>query len=155
MRDAVNSSTGINGASQIAAHLAAKKVELEFVVDEGAFVLDGVVPTLDQPTAYICNSEKGFVNVELSVDAVPSAHSSSPPVETSLGILANAVARLERRPHPIRSQLFAKTLCVPRAGRRYRLSSAHWTLTTAASMLLCVWLAEHIRRQHLACRYGW
>jgi len=105
-------STGINGASQIAAHLAAKKVELEFVVDEGAFVLDGVVPTLDQPTAYICNSEKGFVNVELSVDAVPSAHSSSPPVETSLGILANAVARLERRPHPIRSQLFAKTLCV-------------------------------------------
>ena len=101
---------GSAGAGEIAKHLAAKGVELEFVLDEGAFILQGVVPTVQQPVAYIGNSEKGFVNIELSVDAVPSCHSSAPPTESSLGILSRAVAALERRPHPTRPDLFRMTL---------------------------------------------
>jgi acetylornithine deacetylase/succinyl-diaminopimelate desuccinylase-like protein len=44
-------------------------------------------------------SEKGTATLELSVSGKPG-HSSFPPAESAIGILAAAVARLEENPQP-------------------------------------------------------
>ena len=49
-------------------------------------------------------TEKGYATLELSVEMSPG-HSSIPPKETAIGVLAKAVAALESNPHP---SLFGK-----------------------------------------------
>ncbi|KAI4578605.1 hypothetical protein MJG53_020859 [Ovis ammon polii x Ovis aries] len=82
--------SGINGAQKISALLQARGVQLAFVVDEGSFILDGG-PSL--VLSYrVSVSEKGAINLMLQVNMTPG-HSSAPPKETSIGILAAAVSR--------------------------------------------------------------
>ncbi|KAJ8257789.1 hypothetical protein GJAV_G00189700 [Gymnothorax javanicus] len=90
---------GLAGAANIVKVLKSRGVELAFVLDEGLAVLDGIISGLDGPAALIGISEKGMANVKLSVTTAPS-HSSMPPRETSIGILAAAVTRLEENPMP-------------------------------------------------------
>ncbi|XP_030624855.1 N-fatty-acyl-amino acid synthase/hydrolase PM20D1.2 [Chanos chanos] len=90
---------GFNGAVNIVAELKRQGVQLEFVLDEGLAVLDGVINGLDGPAALIGISEKGHATVKLSVTTKPG-HSSMPPSESSIGILAAAVKRLEENPMP-------------------------------------------------------
>lgn len=91
--------SGINGAQKISALLQARGVQLAFVVDEGSFILDGFLPNLKKPFAMVSVSEKGAINLMLQVNMTPG-HSSAPPKETSIGILAAAVSRLEQTPMP-------------------------------------------------------
>ncbi|XP_037680816.1 N-fatty-acyl-amino acid synthase/hydrolase PM20D1 isoform X3 [Choloepus didactylus] len=91
--------SGKNGAQKISTLLQARGVQLAFIVDEGSFILDGFVPNLKKPFAQIAVSEKGAVNLMLEVNMTPG-HSSAPPKETSIGILAAAVSRLEQTPMP-------------------------------------------------------
>ncbi|KAM9351478.1 N-fatty-acyl-amino acid synthase/hydrolase PM20D1.2-like [Symphorus nematophorus] len=90
---------GYNGAMSIVRILKQRGVQLSFVLDEGLVVLDGVISGLEGPAALIGISEKGQATVKLSVSARPG-HSSMPPSETSIGILAAAVKRLEENPMP-------------------------------------------------------
>lgn len=92
---------GNNGASQIAALLQRRNVELEFVLDEGGNILDGIIPGPRAPVALIGIAEKGYVSVELSV-VMPSGHASTPPVHTAIGILSGAIAKLEQSPFAAR-----------------------------------------------------
>ncbi|KAJ8377697.1 hypothetical protein AAFF_G00254780 [Aldrovandia affinis] len=91
--------SGLGGAVNIVKVLKSRGVQLAFVLDEGLAVLDGVISGLDGPAALIGISEKGMANVKLSVTTAPG-HSSMPPSETSIGILAAAVTRLEGNPMP-------------------------------------------------------
>ncbi|XP_052509878.1 N-fatty-acyl-amino acid synthase/hydrolase PM20D1 isoform X2 [Budorcas taxicolor] len=91
--------SGINGAQKISALLQARGVQLAFMVDEGSFILDGFLPNLKKPFAMVSVSEKGAINLMLQVNMTPG-HSSAPPKETSIGILAAAVSRLEQTPMP-------------------------------------------------------
>ncbi|XP_004610123.2 N-fatty-acyl-amino acid synthase/hydrolase PM20D1 [Sorex araneus] len=91
--------SGKYGAQKISALLQARDVQLAFIVDEGSFVLDGFIPSLKKPIAMISVTEKGGLDLLLQVDMTPG-HSSAPPKETSIGILAAAVARLEQTPMP-------------------------------------------------------
>ncbi|XP_036129026.1 N-fatty-acyl-amino acid synthase/hydrolase PM20D1 [Molossus molossus] len=91
--------SGANGAQKISALLQARGVQLAFIVDEGSFILDGFIPSLNKPFAMISVSEKGSLNLMLQVNMTPG-HSSAPPEETSIGILAAAVSRLEQTPLP-------------------------------------------------------
>ncbi|XP_053705468.1 N-fatty-acyl-amino acid synthase/hydrolase PM20D1.2 isoform X1 [Synchiropus splendidus] len=91
--------SGLNGAMNIVRLLKERNVQLLFVLDEGLAVLDGVISGLKGPAALIGISEKGAATVKLSVSA-PPGHSSMPPRETSIGILAAAVKRLEDNPMP-------------------------------------------------------
>jgi carboxypeptidase PM20D1 len=50
--------------------------------------------------ALVGASEKGYLTVEFTVQSQPG-HSSTPPPQTSIGILARALARLEARPMPV------------------------------------------------------
>ncbi|XP_073325968.1 N-fatty-acyl-amino acid synthase/hydrolase PM20D1.2 [Pagrus major] len=91
--------SGYKGAMSIVRVLKQRGVQLSFVMDEGLAILDGVISGLEGPAALIGISEKGQATVKLSVAMLPG-HSSMPPRETSIGILAAAVKRLEENPMP-------------------------------------------------------
>jgi carboxypeptidase PM20D1 len=90
---------GGDGAAKIAEMLERRGVRLGFVLDEGSMVLDGLVARLEPPAALIGLSEKGYLSVELTVEA-KGGHSSMPPKSTAVGRLARAVHRLEANPLP-------------------------------------------------------
>src|SRR5438093_217598 len=92
---------GLQGAARIAALLATRGVRLGYVLDEGLLVSQGVVPDVQEPVASIGIAEKGYVSVEL-VAETEGGHSSRPPPETAIGVLAAALDRLQRRPMPAR-----------------------------------------------------
>ncbi|XP_075706827.1 N-fatty-acyl-amino acid synthase/hydrolase PM20D1 [Rhinoderma darwinii] len=91
--------SGHEGAMKIVEKLQSRGVKLLFVVDEGLAVLDGVMQGVKRPVALIGTTEKGSITLNLTVNQ-PPGHSSMPPAETSIGILAAAVSRLERNPMP-------------------------------------------------------
>jgi carboxypeptidase PM20D1 len=90
---------GLQGAEKIAETLKSRGVQLEFVDDEGGFVSRGMVPGVSAPVAMIGTSEKGYLSLELAVETA-GGHSSVPPPESSIGILATAIRRIERHPMP-------------------------------------------------------
>src|ERR1700712_5152884 len=101
---------GTRGAKAIAGLLASRGVRLEFVLDEGLLITDGLIKGLDKPAALIGVAEKGYATLVLTAQATPG-HSSMPPRETAIGMMAAALARLEdhRLPTQIRgtvSQMF-------------------------------------------------
>jgi len=87
------------GAEATATLLAERGIHPLLVVDEGLAVLDGVLPGIEQRIALIGVAEKGYATVDLSVTS-EGGHSSAPPSQTAVGILAAAVARLEQHPMP-------------------------------------------------------
>uniref|UniRef100_A0A7N4V1U4 N-fatty-acyl-amino acid synthase/hydrolase PM20D1 n=1 Tax=Sarcophilus harrisii TaxID=9305 RepID=A0A7N4V1U4_SARHA len=91
--------SGTYGAQKIAALLESRGIELSFIIDEGGYIMDDFIPGFEKPFAWISVSEKGGMNLMLQVDSDPG-HSSMPPKETSIGILAAAVSRLEKTPMP-------------------------------------------------------
>lgn len=91
--------SGKNGAKKIAAHLKSQNIQLEYVLDEGLFILKGLMPGVSQPVAYVGIAEKGYANVKLSV-ASKGGHSSRPPLETPVRILSQAIVNLEKNQFP-------------------------------------------------------
>ncbi|XP_043932773.1 N-fatty-acyl-amino acid synthase/hydrolase PM20D1 isoform X2 [Protopterus annectens] len=90
---------GLVGAKNIASTLQARGVSLSFLLDEGMMIFEDVISGIKKPTALIGTSEKGYIALALSVKTKPG-HSSFPPPVTCIGILAEAVSRLERTPLP-------------------------------------------------------
>ncbi|XP_065505343.1 N-fatty-acyl-amino acid synthase/hydrolase PM20D1 isoform X2 [Caloenas nicobarica] len=90
---------GRKGAMTMAALLEARGVKLSFLLDEGSAILHGVVAGVEKPVAVIAVTEKGSMTLNFTVEKEPG-HSSIPPRETSIGILAAAMARLEQNPLP-------------------------------------------------------
>jgi carboxypeptidase PM20D1 len=90
---------GAGGAAKIAQLLVERRVELEYVLDEGLAITEGILPDVGRPVALIGVAEKGFVSLELNVEA-EGGHSSMPPPQTAIGILSVAVNRLEDRQLP-------------------------------------------------------
>jgi carboxypeptidase PM20D1 len=90
-----------HGADAIAARLKEQGAKIDFVLDEGMMIVEGIVPGLGPPAALIGLAEKGYANVTLAVET-SGGHSSIPPDETAVGILSAAVARLEANPMPAR-----------------------------------------------------
>ncbi|KAM6040972.1 N-fatty-acyl-amino acid synthase/hydrolase PM20D1 [Theristicus caerulescens] len=88
---------GRKGAMKIAALLEARGVKLSFLLDEGSAILDGIIAGVKKPVALIAITEKGSMTLNFTVEKEPG-HSSFPPKETSIGILAAAMSRLEQNP---------------------------------------------------------
>ncbi|WP_315836619.1 M20 family peptidase [Bradyrhizobium prioriisuperbiae] len=91
--------SGLRGAKAMADLLASRGVKLDFVLDEGLLILNGVLGGLNKPAALIGVAEKGYATVTLKVSATPG-HSSLPPKETAIGMMSAALARLEQRQMP-------------------------------------------------------
>lgn len=104
---------GERGAAQIAALLKSRGVKLDFVIDEGLLITEGVLKGLDAPLALVGVAEKGYVNLSLTTHATPG-HASMPPAHGSaIGTLATALARLEAQPMPagirgVAAEMFAR-----------------------------------------------
>jgi carboxypeptidase PM20D1 len=92
---------GSQGAVKIAGLLKARGVVPDYVIDEGLVITDGVIPGVSSRLALIGLAEKGFMIVELIAKG-EGGHSSMPPRETAVGILARAITRLENNPLPAR-----------------------------------------------------
>ncbi|KAM9320484.1 N-fatty-acyl-amino acid synthase/hydrolase PM20D1 [Gastrophryne carolinensis] len=91
--------SGHEGAMNIVEILQNRGIKLLYVVDEGLAVLDGIIQGVKKPVALIGTTEKGSITLNLTVNQ-PPGHSSMPSAETSIGILATAVSRLEKNPMP-------------------------------------------------------
>lgn len=85
---------GGHGASQIAKHLKDKGVQAMLTLDEGGYMAEGMVPGVNQDVAFINLAEKGFASFRLIVET-QGGHSSNPPKENTIGILAQAIVDLE------------------------------------------------------------
>ena len=93
--------SGLRGAMQIAALLKQRGVQLDFVLDEGLLILDGILPGLSKPAALIGLAEKGYMSVALSVSATPG-HSSMPPKHgtSAIAMMSTALKQLEDKQLP-------------------------------------------------------
>jgi carboxypeptidase PM20D1 len=91
--------SGEQGAAAVAAYLKSRNVRLAWSLDEGSFVLDGIVPGISMPAASINIGEKGYLTLELTAKGA-GGHSSMPPRETAVGILASALVKLQSAPVP-------------------------------------------------------
>jgi len=90
---------GWRGAARIAELLASRNVHPELVLDEGGALTTGLVTGISAPVAVIGIAEKGYVTVSLTAQA-EGGHSSMPPDETAVGMLAAGITRLEHRQMP-------------------------------------------------------
>ena len=90
---------GKDGAARVAEHFAEKGIRFDYVMDEGGAVTEGMISGVERPVAIIGVSEKGYVNLVLSVET-PGGHSSQPPAQSAVGILSRAIVRVEDNPFP-------------------------------------------------------
>lgn len=92
--------TGQRGAKAIAALLASRGVRLDFVLDEGLLITDGILKGLDKPLALIGVAEKGYATLVLTAHGTPG-HSSMPPHDTAIGMMSAALTHLEDNKLPM------------------------------------------------------
>ncbi|MFP4501026.1 MAG: M20 family peptidase [Candidatus Hydrogenedentota bacterium] len=92
---------GHEGAAHIAQVLAQRGVTAYLLLDEGLAITQDIVPGVSQPVALVGVAEKGYLTVALTA-AGEGGHSSTPPPESAVGMVARAVARLEENPMPAR-----------------------------------------------------
>src|SRR5881275_143510 len=90
---------GRRGAAHIAELLASRNVHPELVLDEGGALTTGLVSGISAPVALVGIAEKGYVTVALTAQA-EGGHSSMPPDETAVGMLAVGITRLEQHQMP-------------------------------------------------------
>lgn len=92
---------GADGAARIAAQFKAQGVRLGLVLDEGLLITHGMVPGVRKPVALLGLAEKGYATLTLTAQGA-GGHSSMPPPRSAIGILGEAVARVEAQPMPTR-----------------------------------------------------
>jgi carboxypeptidase PM20D1 len=94
---------GARGALQIAKLFKERGTHLQFVLDEGLLITDGLLAGLKQPAALVGVAEKGYLSLQLGASATPG-HSSMPPPQaeqSAIGMLSAALARLEDQQMPL------------------------------------------------------
>ncbi len=94
---------GQRGAMQVAQRSRERGIGLQFVIDEGQLITEGVLPGLTRPAALVGVAEKGILTLQLTATAAPG-HSSMPPTQAgqaAIGMLSVALARLEDQQMPL------------------------------------------------------
>ncbi|MCV2887608.1 M20 family peptidase [Ruegeria aquimaris] len=93
---------GPEGAKYVADVLEERGIErFAFVLDESAPLIPGVFPGIPDNTALIGIAQKGYLSLELAMHGI-GGHSSQPPEESNIGILAKAITKLEAAQFPYR-----------------------------------------------------
>ena len=90
---------GRNGAVTMANYLKSQNISAEYILDEGGVIADGLVPDMTKKVALIGVAEKGYLSLNLGV-RLEGGHSSMPDKETSIDVMANAIAKLKSNPLP-------------------------------------------------------
>lgn len=90
---------GANGAAKIAAYLKAQGVQALMTLDEGGFLAEDLIDGVEDDVAVVNLAEKGFASFKLIIET-NGGHSSAPPKENTIGILAQAIVDLENNQRP-------------------------------------------------------
>ncbi len=90
---------GKQGAAKIAELLRSRGIRLEYVLDEGGSIIQGIIPGVSGPVAFVGIAEKGYVSLEITASA-EGGHSSIPPSHTAVGVVSRAIIRIEDNPFP-------------------------------------------------------
>ncbi|KAH6942770.1 hypothetical protein HPB50_010089 [Hyalomma asiaticum] len=124
---------GRDGAAAIGRTLRDKGVkQLEFILDEGMMILDGLLPGLLRPVALVAVTEKGSIMARVSAHGT-SGHSAAPPVNNAIVSLSKALSGLELERWPVRVGANVKS-AVP---FHFRLALANiWLLGPAISWFM-------------------
>lgn len=93
--------SGHGGAARFSQRLRETGTVPYFLLDEWMPILEGGIPGVDRPVALVRIAEKAYLTVEVSAES-EGGHSSSPPLEGAVGILARALTRIEDHPMPAR-----------------------------------------------------
>jgi len=88
---------GINGAGKVVEFAKDNNIQFLWSLDEGAFLFEGMIPGVEQIMGTINIAEKGSVTLKVIATA-EGGHSSMPPKQTAVGILAEAIIKLENNP---------------------------------------------------------
>ncbi len=94
---------GEQGAAKVAEYFHQKKLQFEFIIDEGGGMAQEIFPKMKKTIALVGMAEKGDLNIELSVED-KGGHSATPPGETAIDILAKAITKINKHPMPARLQ---------------------------------------------------
>ncbi len=92
---------GYKGALPISKLLEARGIKAELLIDEGGIVTKEKVPGVTKPVALLGTAEKGYLNLEFSVQK-KGGHSSMPDRETAVDILMAALTKVHDNPFPAR-----------------------------------------------------
>ena len=91
---------GPEGAKHIVDVLEERGLKkIAFVMDESAPLIPGVFPGIEENSALIGIAQKGFLTLELAING-EGGHSSQPPLESNIGIIAEAITKLEDAKFP-------------------------------------------------------
>jgi carboxypeptidase PM20D1 len=91
---------GGTGARTVAGSWRSRSLAPLFALDEGLAVVSDL-PLLGRPVALIGVAEKGYATLRITAPA-NGGHSSAPPPETGVEVLARAVLAVASRPFPMR-----------------------------------------------------
>lgn len=102
---------GFRGAVQIVKLLQQRKVHLDFVIDEGLLITEGMLPGVTQPVALIGVSEKGYMSAVLKEAQSPGHSAMPPPPGTgTIARMSAALLRLDHEQMPARLQGVAREM---------------------------------------------
>jgi len=101
--------SGFQGGKKIAEKLKSQSVKLAAVLDEGGMLTQGMMVGIEEPIGLIGVTEKGYLTLKISAQGEPG-HSSSPPRQTAIGIVARALAMMDDTPMPARLDFILPTL---------------------------------------------
>ena len=90
---------GTQGAAKVAERMQLMNVIPEFVLDEGGGLLSGDMLPINSLSAFVAMGEKGYLSLILTANG-QGGHSSMPGTETTIGILASAIQKLQENPLP-------------------------------------------------------
>lgn len=91
------------GALQTVEYLKSKGVEPKLVLDEGGAIVNGALPTSNQPIALIGVIEKGYVNISVKAKS-KGGHSSTPPKNTPIARLSFFISDIEKH-FPLKTKM--------------------------------------------------
>jgi carboxypeptidase PM20D1 len=117
---------GGTGARAAAALMKARGLTAEWALDEGLAVVDNF-PMVGSRVALVGVGEKGYATLRVTAPAV-GGHSSAPPKETGVEVLAKAVLAITGKPWPLRFEgPGAETVkaIAPHAGWKARMAVAN------------------------------
>jgi carboxypeptidase PM20D1 len=91
--------SGKRGANVFSKWFKEQKISPALVVDEGGMIDTQRFKDLGKPVAVIGTGEKGYTNIDLTVE-IPGGHSSQPLPETAIDILNKAIANVRKEQMP-------------------------------------------------------
>jgi carboxypeptidase PM20D1 len=134
---------GLRGAKTLAERWKKEGVKLDFVLDEGTLIVEGILKGLEKPAALVGMAEKGYVTVLLTATATPG-HSSMPPPspkQSAIAMMSAALARLDDQQFPVQIRGLARDM--------FDTLAPEMTLTNRV-VLSNLWLTKPIVESQLA-----